>query len=293
MVDEIRRSQPMVTGQGDDSTPLTKHRRNPWPWVRLGLQVLLAAVLLAAWQFLPKINWLSTRYKFLNSFFISSPSAVATRLEQLFTNGGPSGVTIWPYLWATIYATVVGVAIGIALGALAGLIFSNFSRLSEVVRPFIVLANSVPRIALIPIFVVIVGPTTRASMLNVIVIVFFLAFFNAFEGGTKIRQPVIDNARLLGAGSYQIMRTIRLPQALSWTFAAVPNAISFGLIVSVATELIAGVRGVGVLLQQSLTNITTDLTFALIVVLSITGLVMYGLATVLRNFVLRWEIPEW
>lgn len=288
MIDALDVSQSAMTSQGDQPQPV-QHHRSRWTWVRLGLQVLLAVVLLAAWQFLPKIGWLATNFKFLNSFFISSPSDVAKRLGQLFTNGGPSGITIWSYLWPTVWATVVGVAIGIALGALAGLIFSNFPRLSEVVRPFIVLANSVPRIALIPIFVVIVGPTTKASMLNVIVIVFFLAFFNAFEGGTKIEQAVIDNARLLGAGSYQVMRTIRLPQVLSWTFAAVPNAISFGLIVSVATELIAGVRGVGVLLQQSLTNITTDLTFAVIVVLSITGLIMYGLATLLRNFVLRWE----
>jgi NitT/TauT family transport system permease protein len=288
MVDALDVSHSAMTSRGDQPQPV-QHHRSRWTWVRLGLQVLLAVVLLAAWQFLPKIGWLATNFKFLNSFFISSPSDVAKRLGQLFTNGGPSGITIWSYLWPTVWATVVGVAIGIALGALAGLIFSNFPRLSEVVRPFIVLANSVPRIALIPIFVVIVGPTTKASMLNVIVIVFFLAFFNAFEGGTKIEQAVIDNARLLGAGSYQVMRTIRLPQVLSWTFAAVPNAISFGLIVSVATELIAGVRGVGVLLQQSLTNITTDLTFAVIVVLSITGLIMYGLATLLRNFVLRWE----
>jgi NitT/TauT family transport system permease protein len=266
--------------------------RNNWPLQRAGYQALLVVVFFSAWQYLPTIEWLSTRYKFLNKFYISSPTDVAARLSDLLVGGGESGVTIWPYLRITLVATVVGVAIGVGLGLIVGLIFSNFRRLSEVVRPFIVLANTVPRIALIPIFVVIVGPTTKASILNVTAVVFFLAFFNAFEGGTKIRQAVVDNAHLLGASSYQIMRTIRLPQVLSWTFAVVPNAISFGLIVAVATELIAGVRGVGILLQQSMVNISTDLTFAIIVILSVSGLIMYGLATLLRNFVLRWEVPE-
>jgi NitT/TauT family transport system permease protein len=263
--------------------------RNMWPVQRLLWQILLASTLVAAWQFLPKIDALSSRYKFLNEFFISSPTRVGSSLLDLVTDGGRSGITIWPYLRSTVEATVLGVAIGLVLGALAGLVFSNFRRLSEVVRPFIVLGNSIPRIALIPIFVVILGPNIKASVLSVVTVVFFLGFFNAFEGGTKIKPAVIDNARLLGAGPIGIMWTIRWPQVLTWTFASVPNAISFGLIVAVASELIAGIRGVGTLLQQAMINLDSALTFALVIALSLVGLVMYGIGVLIKDAVLRWD----
>lgn len=264
-----------------------------WPVTRLACQVALAIALIAGWEFVPRIDWLSERYKFLNSFFISSPSEVWTNVVSLMNGGDETaGISVWPYLRTTVEATIIGVVVGLAFGALAGLIFSNFRRLSEVVRPFIVLANSTPRIALIPIFVVIAGPNMRASIFSVVVVVFFLAFFNAFEGGTKIRQAMIDNALLLGASPASIMKVIRLPQVMSWTFASVPNAISFGLIIAVATELLAGIRGMGTLLQTAMINIDAGLTFAVIVILSVVGLVLYGIANVVRDILLRWEKTE-
>jgi len=120
-------------------------------------------------------------------------------------------------------------------------------------------------------------------------VVFFLVFFNAFEGGTMIKQAVIENARLLGAGPFGIMWTIRLPQVLSWTFASLPNAISFGLIVAVSAELIAGIRGVGTLLQQAMLNLDASLTFAVVVALSVVGLTLYQLGNLLKSVVLRWD----
>ncbi len=287
--DTARSGVAAPTGASSSETRV-KARRRRWPLYRLGLQILLALALIAAWQWLPTIDWLAERYKFLNEFFISSPSEVARYVGSLISGGDETaGITVWPYLRTTVTATILGVIIGLALGALAGLLFSNFRRVSEVVRPFIVLANSTPRIALIPIFVVIAGPNMRASVISVVVVVFFLGFFNAFEGGTKISQPILDNAKLLGATPIDIMRTIRLPQVLSWTFASVPNAISFGLIVAVATELIAGVRGMGTLLQTAMVNIDAGLTFAVIVILSVVGLGLYGIANIVRDLLLRWE----
>ncbi len=256
---------------------------------RLALQLPLAATFVLAWQYLPQIDWLAKRYKFLNKFFISSPTAVATRISHLTTGTDTNGITVWPYLKTTVFSSIEGVAIGLALGALAGLVFSNSPALSEVVRPFIILANAVPRIALIPIFVVIYGPTTRASIMSVLTVVFFLAFFNAFEGGRTIRPVVVDNAILLGANSRGVMRTIRLPQVVTWTFAVVPNAIAFGLVAATTTELITGIPGMGSLLAQALQNSDSTLTFSVVVVLSFVGLLLFFIATKLRDVVVRWD----
>ncbi|MGI5461163.1 ABC transporter permease [Streptomyces sp. CA-249302] len=226
--------------------------------------------------------------RFLDPYYISSPTQVWASLKSLVAGDSGSG-SLWPYFRTTLVSTVEGTLVGLILGALGGLLFSNSHRLADICRPFIVLANSVPRIALIPISVVIFGPTATASVVNVITVVFFVAFFNAFEGGRSIRPAVLENAQLLGASSWQVMRSIRLPRVLMWTFAAVPNAISFGLIVSVTTELLAGVRGMGVLLQSATTYLQTSLTFAIVILLSAMGLALYGGAVLLQRLVLRWE----
>ena len=260
-----------------------------WPAKRLAIQIAVAALFFLAWEYLPRIAFLSQNVKFLDPFFISSPVAVWKSVIGLITGNNSLKVTIWPYLFNTVIATVIGSSIGLVLGALAGLVFSNSRTLSEVVRPFIVILNSVPRVAIIPIFVVIVGATIMASVMSVVAVVFFLGFFNAFEGGRSISQPVLDNAKLLGASHFEVMRSIRLPMVLTWTFAAVPNAISFGLIVAVTTELLAGVPGMGALLQTATANIQADLTFGIIVVLSIVGLALYWGTTALRSYVIHWQ----
>ncbi len=254
---------------------------------RLLIQCVLVGILLAGWQFLPMINILSHHIRLLNSFYISSPSDVYSWILKLMF-GAKGTPVVWPYLYNTVIGAVVGSAIGVAVGAAAGLVLSESRSVSQVIQPFVVVANSVPRIALIPIVVLIVGPTIESSIVSVILVVFFLAFFNAFEGGKNIRQPMIENAVLLGASRWNIMWDLRAPNVILWTFAVVPNAISFGIVVAVTNELLTGLNGMGALLLTATTNLEAGLTFAVIVVLSVVGVSLYAVAEVGRRKVVRW-----
>lgn len=269
--------------------PRPQRPRLPWPILRTLLQVGLAVLVLLAWEYLPKIKLISSNIRFLDAFFISSPSAIWQSLMGLLTGQNDNRITLWPYLWLTLSSTLAGTLIGLLLGGLFGLVFSNNRRLSEVVQPFIILANSVPRVAIIPIFVVMMGPTIGASILSVIAVVFFLVFFNAFEGGTSIKESLVENAVLLGAGPLDVMRSIRLPMVLTWTFASVPNAISFGLVVAVTTELLAGIPGMGSLILTATANLQVALTFAMIAALSAVGLVLYWGSVFLQRRIIHWK----
>ena len=202
------RAQALVAGTtaGDP----VRHRDN-WPIQRLVIQIGILVGFLLAWQYLPTIHWVTHNVRWTDRFFISSPTEIAKTLRNLSTGHQTQGVTMWPYLRQTVEATVEGTAIGFFLGAVVGLIFSNSPRLNEVFNPFIILMNSIPRIALIPIFILIAKPTINAEILSIVFVVFFLVFFNALEGGRSVSQSSLDNARLLGAGPIDIMRTIRLP----------------------------------------------------------------------------------
>ncbi len=255
-------------------------------WV---LRTAVVAALLLAWQFLPSLDWLSGRFRFFDRFFISSPTAVVTQVVNMMT-GAHATPLIWPYLGATVEATLLGSALGIALGMLAGLITSSNETLADVLGFFIVAANSVPRIALIPIVVLLVGIGFETSVTATVMVVFFLAYFNAFEGGRRVPSAIVENATVMLASRARVTYQIRLPYVVLWTSAAIPNAVSFGLITTVTTELLSGAKGVGQLMLVATANLDATGTFAVVVLLSVLGLVLLSGSDWLKGRILHWAV---
>jgi NitT/TauT family transport system permease protein len=256
--------------------------RTIWSW-----RIAVAIVFIAGWQWLPDIPGASSRVALLNPIFISSPWRTVKTLAQMTTgsNGEP---LLWSYLGGTIEATLLGTVIGLILGAGIGLLFSHYETLSVIARPFVVGINSIPRIALIPIVILVVGVGRASDVVNAVLIVFFIGFYSALEGGLAVPKEVLDNAALLKASNWQVMWYIRRPYVVGWTFAVVPNAVSFGLIASVTSEILAGNGGMGYLISQSTTNLDASLAFAVIVSLSIVGMILTFGADKLRQKVSPW-----
>jgi NitT/TauT family transport system permease protein len=256
-----------------------------WAWLWFWRTAITAAFLLL-WEYLPDWNWLHEHVHWVDPFFISSPSRVYHELDHLFT--GTHGPSVWPYLENTLKATFLGTAVGIAIGLAAGAVLSDGPRVAQIVAPFITMMNSIPRIALIPIVVLIVGPTLQASVVSAVLVVTFIAFFNALQGGRSVPSHVLQNAKLLGANRRQIMFRVRFPFVLMWTFAALPNAIAFGLLTVVTTELLTGSEGMGNLVFSATTNVDATLSFAVVVILSFAGAVIVALTEQLKRRLLHW-----
>ncbi len=250
------------------------------------LQALIVIAVLLAWQFVPKIPGISQVSPAFDSFFISSPVQVYQTLSDLFTGNGVT--PIWPYIGATMQSFFIGTAIGIVLGATLGILLSNDERLSQVLRPFVVAINAIPRIALIPIIVIIFGPNGTTTTLTAVIVVLFVVFFNAYEGGRSVPTQVVENAMIMGATPRQIILRVRLAYVLAWTAAALPNAVSFGLISVVTAEILTGYAGVGRLLVIAVGSASSSLTFAVVVVLSVLGVALVTLTEALRKRWLHW-----
>lgn len=256
-------------------------------WRVHAVQVLLALVFLAAWQYLPKIPSLRSSSHLFDPYFISSPWNVANDVFNLFT-GHDSTVEIWPYLWPTLWTTFLGTAIGLVAGGLFGLVLSSLNFLGKVFRPYIVAINAVPRIAIIPVLVLLVGPTPEASVLISVGVVFFVAFFSAFEGGTSVPPQYIQNVTILGASRIQTMRAVRLPYVLAWTLASLPLAITWGLLSVITGEILTGYGGIGDLVSLATVSADATRTYALVVILAALGLIVVNLAEVVKKRVLHW-----
>jgi NitT/TauT family transport system permease protein len=249
-------------------------------------QLAVLAAFLAAWEWLPKIEWVSEN-TFMDPFIVSSPSEVGKTIWELLT-GSNDRSSIWPFAWKTVSASLLGLLIGMVLGMLAGLALSSSRFLDRVLQPYLVALNAVPRVAIIPVIVIVFGIGYRSSVFISITVVFFVAFFNAYEGGRTVAAHLIDNARVMGATRFQVMRQIQLPFVIAWTIAALPLAATFSLLVVVTGEILTGATGIGRVLSIATVSVDSTTTFAIVVVLSVIGVVIVAVSSLVERRILHW-----
>jgi NitT/TauT family transport system permease protein len=252
-------------------------------------QVSLLLLLLAVWEFGTRVSWLAKNVNIFDPFFVSQPSRVLAKLyEWIF---GAKAGSLWPHLFATLGSTFVGLIVAVATGFAVGMTFSQHRRLAQVLSPFIVALNSLPRIAFVPLITMIFGLGMASKVATAWFIVFFLVFFNTFKGALSIEREIMEFCRTLGASERQITWTVRIPNALSWTFAALPNAVSFSLIGVVLSEFVGSTTGMGYLIIVALSTLNSAEMFAALTVLSVVGVTLVMLFRMLEQRLLRWA-PE-
>ena len=257
---------------------------------RLGAwQAGLVLTALAIWEFGTRIPLLSENLNIFDSFFVSRPSEVLARLWE-WTLGAKAGY-LWPHMAATLGATMIGLVVAVFSGFAVGLLFSQKRELAIVFNPFIIALNSLPRIAFVPLITMIFGLGLASKVVTAWFIVFFLVFFNTFKGGMAIEKELIEFCRTLGANNRQITLSVRIPNAMAWTFTALPNAVSFSLIGVVISEFVGATTGMGYLIITSLATLNAADMFAALTVLSIVGVVLVTLFQMLERRLLRWS-PE-
>jgi NitT/TauT family transport system permease protein len=260
----------------------------------LAWRAAILVALLGAWEWLTGIKAVSRTpgLYWVDPFFISRPSAIARRFVYLAS--GEVRLSLWQMALSTVQSTLWGFVVGVSTGFVAGLALGRHDRLARVFDPYIIAFNSLPRIALVPLVTMIFGFGLLAKVVLAWTIVFFIVFFNTFQGARSVDADLIHSARFLGAGERQIMRTVIVPSALAWTFASLTPSISFALIGVVVGEFLGGESGggLGYLIIQSLGTLNAADMMVALVSLGVIGIVMaLGIRQVERRL-LRWR-PEY
>ena len=199
-------------------------------------QIGILVAILAAWQYLTGVKAISKTpgLYWIDPFFISRPSAIAERFAYLSSSA--VRLTIWQMALSTVESTLWGFLVGVSTGFAAGLLLGRNDRLARILEPYIVAFNSLPRIALVPLVTMIFGFGLLAKIVLAWTIVFFIVFFNTFQGARSVDADLIHSARFLGATEGQILRSVIVPSAMAWTFASLTPSISFALIGVVVGE---------------------------------------------------------
>ena len=267
--------QPRTQPDTEPASPRRRGSRRPL-LVRL-VQLVLAVVLLGAWE-------LGAAAGVVDPFFFSRPSAIVGQVGAWLADGG-----IFRHLWVTLVEAMLALLIGSAAGLGVGFLLARVRVLAEVLDPYIKVLNSLPRVVLAPIFLLWFGLGIWSKVAFGFTLVFFIVFFNTYQGIREVNQVLVDNTRMLGAKEGQLLRHVFLPSALSWIFSSLHVSVGFAIVGAVVGEYLGASEGIGFLISQAEGVFDTTAVFAGMVVLSVVVLLIDVVVHRGERYLLRWR----
>ena len=254
--------------------------------LRLG-QVALLAGLFAAWHVATSPTLLPPLYfddANRAAFFFGEPLKVFARIWNWFVGGD-----IYRHLWVTLLETMLAFVVGTVLGVLVGIWLALAPAASALLDPYIKAANAMPRVILAPIFSVWFGLGMASKVALGVTLVFFIVFFNVYQGVREISPVVLANAKMLGASPRQLLRYVYLPSAMSWVFASLHNSVGLAFVGAVVGEYLGSAAGVGYLILQAEGVFDINTVFAGILVLTVFALVLDWTVSIVERRLMVWQ----
>jgi NitT/TauT family transport system permease protein len=243
-----------------------------WALTPAGLLVIrfaIAAAILLAWEL--------ASGRLLSKYWLSSPSAIAATLW----NWGVDG-SLWRNLSTTLIEMGLGYVIGAVAGIAVGLTLGFMPRVQRVLMPFFGGLYCLPKIALAPLFVIVLGIDLGSKVALVAITVFFLILYSTLDGIHDIDRDLVQSMRLMGATRREISFKVLIPGCLRWVFTGMRIAVRYAFTAAVLGEVIASNRGIGYLVEAYAGQFNSTGVFAAVFALVLCSLTLSELLT-------RWE----
>jgi len=248
----------------------------------LTLQVLVAVVCVGAWYVFSTFPVFG--HVLLPPFFFSTPVDVAKQIVAWFASG-----VIWKHLWVTLEESILAFVIGSVGGVVVGFWFARQPRTAAVFDPYVKMVNALPRVVLAPIFTLWFGLGIWSKVALGITLVFFIVFFNVYQGIKEVSPTVLANARMLGMNERQLVRHVYWPSALSWMFSSLHTSVGFAVVGAVVGEYLGAAAGLGYLIQQAEGVFDVAGVFAGMFVLAAFVIVIDVIVTLVERRLLIWR----
>jgi NitT/TauT family transport system permease protein len=276
----------------------------------LFLQALVAVVTIAVWHVGSTIPIAGVYL--LPKFFFSTPDEVRLRVWTLFADGTAKiftctesielsrllnisdpcfGKTIWQHLLITLTEGVLAFVIGAVAGVGLGFWLARNPLMSAIFDPYIKMLNALPRVVLAPIFMLWLGLGIWSKVALGVTLVFFIVFFNVYQGVKEVSPAVLANARMLAMSERQLFRHVYWPSALSWMFSSLHTSVGFAIIGAVVGEYLGSAAGLGYLINQAEGTLDTTGVFAGMAILAAFVLVIDYCVTLVERRLLVWRPP--
>jgi NitT/TauT family transport system permease protein len=244
------------------------------PWISSPALLLL---FLAAWQFTVSVAGVSP-------FILPPPADVGDSLVDMFSGG-----SIWGHIRVTLIEVVAGFGIAVVVGTALGAVLGRMLWLERAVQPAMVAFQVVPKIALVPIFVILFGYGITSKIVVTVILAFFPIMLNVLLGVRSVDRGHRDVMRGLGASRWQTFRDLELPSTLPYVFAGAEVGIVFAVIGAIVGEYLGANQGLGYLVVTNLNALDAPGLYAVIVLLAVLGTVLYLAVTLTKRFVIPWH----
>jgi NitT/TauT family transport system permease protein len=273
----------MSTLQKDDMSSVkpVKVARRSRVWHHLGIvmgQLALGLAFLAIWE-------VAVRLRIADPFIFGQP----TKVFQFLLLEAIPGKELWVDTAYTMMGTALAFVLGGLLGIGCGLLLVEFRRAGDLFRPYITLLNSLPRVALAPLFIVWFGLGLTSKVVLGMSLVFFILLLNTMAGALAVDPDLVRLCRSLGASRWTIFRKITLPASAPSIFAGLKLGLVYALLGVVVGEMIGAINGLGMRVVLYSNLFEMNKVFALLLFLALLTTLLAQLMHALERYLLRWR----
>lgn len=241
---------------------------------------LVLVALLLAWQY-------GSRAIGIPTYVLPLPTEIWSELTEMLGTAN---------FWNNYKVTATEAMLGFVLGSSVAMTLGTFIALVRLVEvtlmPYIVALQSVPKIALAPLFLIWFGFGMTSKVVVAAVIVFFPVLVNTVEGLRSADQDMVDMVRAFSGGKRQVFFRVQVPSALPFIFAGLDIAIVFSILGAIVGEFLGAKAGLGAQLLQANYNFDTAQLFAILIVMSLSGLTLHTIVRRVQRKVAFWAVER-
>jgi NitT/TauT family transport system permease protein len=257
----------------NSATPVSNSRRRPV----IAMRVLFLILLLAIWQG-------AVAAGFADPAFVSTPASVARSLWLLFRDG-----EVIPHLGTTLLEILVAFALSVIFGVASAVVLDRNDWLNQIVAPFLTALNSMPRIALGPLFILWFGIGIASKVMLAFSLGYFIMLLSTLGGLKNVDRDLLLMSRLFGASEFRLFFHVRLPWALPSIFAGLKLTLIYCSAGAVIGEMIAAKSGLGLLVQTFSGRFDVAGVMALILIVALMVMAFTSLMDLSERRLFEWN----
>ncbi|MFW6016053.1 MAG: ABC transporter permease [bacterium] len=241
------------------------------------LQIIMLISFFAIWELLGY-------YEVINTFLMSQPSKIYNLIIKMINTG-----ELFQHIKVTLMENLTGFSIGTFFGTLISIILWWSDYLYKFLEPYLVILNSIPKVALGPVIIVWLGNDYRSIIVMAILVSVIVTIIMLTGGFREVEEDKIKLLKTLGANKKQILLKLILPASIPTIFSAVKVSIGLSLVGTIVGEYLVSRAGLGYLIVYGGQVFNLHMVMASIIILSIIAGIMYYLILLLENYIIKWK----
>ena len=202
----------------------------------------------------------------------------------------------WPELarqsWPTTYATICGFLLSALFGIPVAMLIAGSKTVESYVYPLLVFSQSVPKIAIAPLFVVWFGFGIIPKVISAFLLGFFPVVVSAVQGFKSVDPDMVDLARAMQGSRFHVFRAVNLPHAMPAIFSGLKVSVTLAVVGAVVGEFVGSNSGIGYVMQRSIGTFDLPTMFAALVILALLGVILFWIVDRIERLVVPWHVSQ-